>query len=70
MESKCEGFFSHLYKSFVVLKGPFFSFKMRKYLLTATQLAEPSDIDFLCSLAFPFLKELTEAPHRKESCSY
>lgn len=47
-------FFSDLHKSSVVLKGPFFSFKMGKYLLTAMQLAEPSDIDFLCSLALRF----------------
>lgn len=56
MDSKCEFsfFFPHFYKNFVGLKGLFFSFKMRKYLLTATQLAEPSDIDFLCSPALPF----------------
>lgn len=45
-------FFFYLYKSFVVLKGPFFSFKMSKYLLTAMQLAGPSDIDFLSALPF------------------
>lgn len=33
--------FFYLYKSFVVLKGPFFSFKMGKYLLRVKQLAEP-----------------------------
>lgn len=55
----------YLYESSDALKGPS-SLKMRKYLLTAMQLVEPSDTDFLCSLVSPF-RGPTQAPDRREA---